>query len=93
MLADVITRTGGLIALEWPRGCTYWKLPKVQKFLSDYGLVESFFDGCAYGLCAPNGLPMKKPWTVVTNLQELHLVLQRGALTTQVSTNPWKVVT
>jgi hypothetical protein len=47
VLADVITRTGGFNALEWPRGCTYWKLPKVQKFLSDYGLVESFFDGCS----------------------------------------------
>ena len=59
------------IALEWNRGCRYWKLPMVQRVLNDYGMKLYDFDGCAVGLKSSSGIPIRKPWTVATNHEKL----------------------
>ena len=59
------------IALEWPKGCRYWKLPMVQRLLIRYGMKLYDFDGCAVGLKSSSGLPIRKPWTVATNHEAL----------------------
>ena len=38
------------VAIEWPRGCTYWGLPKVRKLIDKLCLAPYHFDGCAVGL-------------------------------------------
>ena len=47
------------IAIEWPKGCTYWKLPKVKSILDKHGLDKSDFDGCAVGIVNADGIPLK----------------------------------
>ena len=59
------------VALEWPRGCRYWKLPMVQRVLAKYGMKLYDFDGCAVGLKSTSGIPIRKPWTVATNHEKL----------------------
>ena len=59
------------LALEWPRGCRYWRLPMVQRVLSKHGMKLYDFDGCAVGLKSTTGSPIRKPWTVATNHEAL----------------------
>jgi hypothetical protein len=65
------------IAIEWPNGCRYWSHLEVKKFIVKQGLVHLCrFDGCAYGLTQlKDGLPILKPWRVMTNDAELVLAL------------------
>ena len=65
------------IAVEWPKGCTYWKLPKVKGILDKHGLDKSDFDGCAVGIVNADGIPLKKPWSVATNVGMLGKTLSK----------------
>ena len=62
-----------IIAIEWPRGCSYWKHPRVIRFIDKYGLMKANFDGCMLGIkSASSGLPIKKPWTIATSSKSLY---------------------
>ena len=65
-------------ALEWPRGCTYWDMKRVQKWLDDHKCVKANFDGCRLGLVNHEGIPVKKPWTIATTMS--HLMQQLDGL-------------
>ena len=41
---------GGQIAIEWPRGCSYWHEPAVIVFLSKYGMQLCKFNGWSLGV-------------------------------------------
>ena len=58
---------GNYIAIEWPRGCSYWKLPKVRRLMKDLNLKFIHFDGCMLGLYSRKGNPIRKPWSIATN--------------------------
>ena len=59
---------GNKIAIEWPRGCSYWLLPKVVKLCKLYNLQFVDFDGCMLGLTSIyDDKPIKKPWRIATN--------------------------
>ena len=67
---------GGLpMVFEWPRHCTYWKLPEVEKFLRDNDLRRASFDGCHFGLRSivkgSEDLFLNKPWSFATNITEV----------------------
>ena len=72
------------IAIEWPRGCTYWKLPMVKRFLGQHGLEMHYFDGCATGLADSKGDPIRKAWTVATSLNPLGRELSQFRCTCRV---------
>ena len=61
-------RVGARIFVEWPRGCSYWREPRVADFLAKHGFKFADFDGCMYGLVAQggrdDGKPIMKPWRV-----------------------------
>jgi hypothetical protein len=61
---------GAQVYVEWPRGCAYWKHPRVSKFLEPHRFEFSDFDGCMYGLTAAHGVrtghPIKKPWRIAS---------------------------
>ena len=60
------------IAIEWPGNCTYWKLPKVRKLIQNLGLKAVSFDGCMLGLkSVVDGKPIRKPWKILTNREEI----------------------
>ena len=67
---------GGLpMVFEWPRYCSYWKLPEVERFLRDNEMQKAHFDGCHFGLRSvipgEEHLFLNKPWTFATNIQEI----------------------
>eukprot|EP00975_Prorocentrum_lima_P046002 9621075-Prorocentrum_lima.AAC.1 len=45
----------------------YWSGPKVLSYANRHGLKKYSFDGCRYGLRSPEGMYVRKPWTVMTN--------------------------
>ena len=49
IVAQKVSESGGVIALEWPKGCDYWKFQVVQEFLVKHGLSSIEFDGCEFG--------------------------------------------
>ena len=55
------------IAYEWPEECDLWSRPEVENTVYESGLNKVGFHGCALGLTAENGIPIKKPWTVATS--------------------------
>eukprot|EP00975_Prorocentrum_lima_P008935 1904717-Prorocentrum_lima.AAC.1 len=67
MLAKLVLDKGGIIAIEWPRGCSYWRDACVRRFVADNVLRAYDFDGCMYGIKTNDGVPMLKPWTIKTN--------------------------
>ena len=62
---------GGKICIEWPDGNDLWNKPQVQRMVKQYDLFPVKFDGCAVGLTASDGLPMRKNWKLMTNVPEL----------------------
>ena len=59
------------MAMEWPKGCTYWRDRAVKAALRKWGCEMHHFDGCMYGLqsqaAATRGKPLRKPWTIASN--------------------------
>ena len=66
------------IAMEWPRNCRYWKAKKVAKFFDAKRLITYNFHGCMVGIKnKDNDVPIKKPWTIATDMQTLGNELSR----------------
>ena len=64
---DHCLRVGARVMLEWPRGCSYWREPKVKGFLASRGFAFADFDGCMYGLTTRFNKvkrPIRKPWRI-----------------------------
>ena len=70
-VAPHIRNSGNLMAIEWPKRCRYWAFPQVVAQIQQYGLVPADVDGCAYGLQNRDGRPMRKPWRIYTDCNEL----------------------
>ena len=49
------------IAIEWPRGCSYWLLSRVKSFITRYTPTIVHFDGCMFGLKDKDGGYIRKP--------------------------------
>ena len=66
---------GIAIFIEWPRGCKYWALSNVARFLAKYCFQFADFYGCMYGLVALHGkdagLSSKEPWRVAYSSSSL----------------------
>ena len=71
IVASECLRVGGVVVIEWPRRCDYWKYPLVETFLKAHKLHYSDFDGCRYGVVSiktdSEGVPIRKPWRIATN--------------------------
>ncbi len=71
IVPERVLERGGWVALEWPQGCSYWKLRRVRSVLGQHRLLGTVFHGCAYGLvsraASTHGLFIKKPWMVATS--------------------------
>ena len=61
-----------LFSIAWTRSCIYWNDKAVDKFVIRFNITPVKFDGCAVGVKTTDGISMKKPWTVKTNMQCLH---------------------
>ncbi len=55
------------VGFELPASCDYWKLPVVQKFVSEFASIEHHVDGCMIGVTNSDGQPLKKSWRIMSN--------------------------
>ena len=64
VVASKCLKLGGVVVIEWPRRCDYWKNPRVETFLKVHKLRLSDFDGCRYGIVSikkdSEGTPIRK---------------------------------
>ena len=71
---------GWRIAFEWPKNCSLWKETEVIAMISEFQLQCVCFDGCTLGVKSISGpfegLPVRKPWCVATNVVEIHIAFQ-----------------
>ena len=70
-VARSVVDSGGAVAIEWPRNCSYWKWPRVAALIKELKLIEANFDGCALGVKTADGMLIKKPWRVMCNMSTL----------------------
>ena len=75
-VAREVVKRGGDLSFEWPSGCSLWKTQVVQTMLEEFAMNRVDFHGCAAGLKAASGAPIKKPWTVATTSAEVFKALQ-----------------
>jgi hypothetical protein len=71
IVAKAMIDIGGIVAVEWPGKCKYWREPDVEDFLKEFRFDLSVFHGCACELVTrhsprPNK-PMKKLWRCSSN--------------------------
>ena len=60
------------MCIEWPTACAYWKWDCVEKLVEMLGLKTVRVHGCALGLkSVVNGKPIKKPWTLKTDVEDI----------------------
>ena len=77
IVARAVHKSGGFIAIEWPRGCIYWEYREVKALVRELDLTSAEFDGCCYDLRTPDGMLIKKPWLIKTNCKVLADGLRR----------------
>ena len=56
---------------EHPAYASSWQDEEMKKLMSEAGVVQATADQCQYGSQAPDGSPVKKPTTFLTNSPEL----------------------
>ena len=69
IIMELQIQQGGEVFQEWPKYNKAWEFQCIQNFWHQHGGFEAVFDGCAYGLRAPEGGLMKKPWKVKSTSQ------------------------
>ena len=66
-MANECRKHGGRIAIEWPKGCEYWRTKHVKQYIYDLKVNKVHINGCALGLTGDEGAPILKPWTIATD--------------------------
>jgi len=76
LLAQAIVDRRGDVCIEWPKGCSYWKLPKVRAFLARYQMLDAIFHGCMFNLqsVVHAGKHILKPWRISTTSHAIYAV-------------------
>ena len=73
--AKSVIQREGLVSFEWPPTAGGWNEDIVLKMVERFGLKVEF-RGCAVGVKARNGEPMKKPFAIATNNPDLANILK-----------------
>ena len=102
-LMELQVARGGEVVQEWPRYNKGWKFNCIQAFWNRHEHHEAYADGCAYGLCAPSGGAIKKPWRLrsttrriwkmqrLCQCQEPHVPCEGGDLTRRSALYPQRM--
>ena len=70
--AELVLARGGTVTFEWPRHNTGWERNDVKEFFDTHPeFHEVLFDGCAVGMRAKDGNPIKKPWKLMTTSKRI----------------------
>ena len=68
---------GGSVSFEWPRYVTGWLRSEVLTMIHELDMFTVNFHGCAFGMTDSVGVPIKKPWRVVTTSKYLAEALSK----------------
>ena len=66
-IAEFQLKEGRHFLLENPAGSDLFKLPSWDKVISKYNLPSINFSQCSLGLVDPDGIPVKKPTTLLAS--------------------------
>ena len=70
--AERVLNHNGTVTFEWPRPCSGWKRLDVIAFFEKHPqFMRVDFEGCAVGLTTRDGLPLTKPWRLMTTSQRI----------------------
>ena len=70
--AERVLNHNGTVTFEGPRPCSGWKRPDVVSFFEKHPQFMCVdLEGCAVGLTTRGGLPLKKPWRLMTTSQRI----------------------
>ena len=70
--AELVLSRGGTVTFEWPRHNSGWERSDVKEFFDNHPeFQEVLFDGCAVGMRARDGNPIKKPWKLMTTSKRI----------------------
>eukprot|EP00959_Pyramimonas_sp_CCMP1952_P113605 2374745-Pyramimonas_sp.AAC.1 len=65
-IARAVHKAGGVVCIEWPTQCHFWRGPQVKDFMRELEFVKTALHGRAYGLNDGKGNFMKKPWAIAS---------------------------
>ena len=81
IVAKACHANGGKIAIEWPKGCTYWKDSRVIALIERFALCSYALDGCMYGLRSvvrkTRGKFLRKPWIIMSDCDDFWRIENR----------------
>ena len=69
--AKTVLDRGDHVTFEWPRYSDSWKRSDVKEFFQDSRFKAVDFDGCRLGVVGKKGLPVRKPWRLMTTSDEI----------------------
>ena len=73
MIMEANLIRGGIVVIEWPTSCAYWRFRQAKQFLQKHGLKTVKIHGCAFGMTVSDGGGLVyKPWTLATNSLTFH---------------------
>ena len=102
-LMELHRSQGGEIVQEWPRYNKGWRFGSIMAFWKKLDYQEAYVDGCSFGLRAPSGGLIKKPWKLrsttkrvwrmqsLCQCQEPHVPCEGGTLTKMSALYPAKM--
>ena len=64
IIMDAVLASGGIVAIEWPTSCAYWRFKQVKDYLKKNHLHKVKVHGCAFDLRNSKGDIVYKPWTI-----------------------------
>ena len=72
LLMDLQSSEGRKVVFEHPEAALSWQSERVQEIMALPGMKRLHFDMCRLGMKSPIlGVPLQKPTTIMTNLEEL----------------------
>jgi hypothetical protein len=78
-LTQLAAHLNPAVNFEWVTGSCGWNLDELQEFEDEFDMVRQPFEGCQFGLVAATGpkegTPIRKGWTISTNVSELQELL------------------
>ena len=72
IIMDAVLASGGIVAIEWPSSCAYWRFQQVKDYIKNNHLHKVKVLGCAFDMRNSKGGIVYKPWTIATSSIIMH---------------------
>ena len=72
IIMDAVLASGGIVAIEWPTSCAYWRFKQVKDYIKRNHLHKVKVHGCAFDMRNSTGGIVYKPWTIASSSKTFH---------------------